>query len=66
MGSYQYVLSNKQLLVFVHVKNGANPAASMCASCDTTTDDVPMASGDNDQPIKKLYACDDSFSVSKI
>jgi hypothetical protein len=36
MGSYQHVLSNKQLLVFVHVKNGANPAASMCASCDTT------------------------------
>jgi hypothetical protein len=65
MGSYQYVLSDEQLLVSVHV-NGADAAASTRASSGTATNGVPAASGDDDQPGKKVYARGDSFSVSKI
>ncbi|KAL6655664.1 hypothetical protein ACP70R_006490 [Stipagrostis hirtigluma subsp. patula] len=53
MGSYQYVLSDEQLLVSVHVRNG-NAGAG-----------VPAAGGD-DQQGKKVFARGDSFSVSKI
>jgi hypothetical protein len=54
MGSYQYVLSDEQLMVSVHVKNGANAAA------------VTTCGDDDQQGNNKVYARGDSFSVSKI
>lgn len=63
MGSYQYVLSDEQLLVSVHVKNG-----SVCHLCKHACVFVrrrwAAASDDDDgQPGKKVYECGDNFSV---
>ncbi|GJM98923.1 hypothetical protein PR202_ga15975 [Eleusine coracana subsp. coracana] len=63
MGSYQYVLSDEQLLVSVHVKNGA--AAAMCTRASSCGAEA-AGGGDDQQQGKKVYARGDSFSVSKI
>ncbi|GJN34115.1 hypothetical protein PR202_gb22756 [Eleusine coracana subsp. coracana] len=67
MGSYQYVLSDEQLLVSVHIKNGGvNNAAAVCTRASSCGADDSAGGDDDQQQGKKVYARGDSFSVSKI